>query len=125
MAKSSLYSFIRKHCANWEEKRECSYGSCKVMDGKPCAYFERFVWAIGDPSYPYASDTVGYLKRLKEYKTINKSFRVGYSGKKSRLCECGMSLQTGRRMCDSCRKRHAAESRKKHKSRESVRGELT
>ena len=109
MAKSPLYGFIRKHCANWNGK-ECDFcGRCKITEAEPCEYFEKFVWAIGDPSYPYASDTVGYLKRLKAYLTINKHF--SYEGEKNRLCACGQALQSKKRICDICAKKRVRENR--------------
>ena len=123
MAKSPLYGFIRKHCANWDGKECFFYGRCKITEAEPCEWFEKYVWAIGDPSYPYAFDVTGYEKRLKAYLTINKHFR--YRGKKNRLCECGVALPARRRMCDSCRETHAAENRKKYKTTRSVGGELT
>ncbi len=110
MAKSPLYGFIRKHCANWNGKECTFYGRCKITEAKPCEWFEKYVWAIGDPSYPYASDTGGYQKRLLAYLTINKGFkRPQYDT--GRFCECGQALQSKKRICDICAKKRVSESR--------------
>ena len=110
MANPALTKFIKKHCANWFGI-ECVFnGKCNVTEGKPCGWFEKDVWAIGDPNYPYATHTEGCLKRLSEYLTINKGFkRPQYDT--GRFCECGQALQSKKRICDSCAKKRVGENR--------------
>ena len=99
---ANLKQFVRTHCANWD-RNDCVFGECKIMEGKPCTYFEVSVWGIGDPNYPYATHTEGYGKRMKEYLALRKDFR-GYK-KAERYCDCGQALQLKKRICDICAKK--------------------
>lgn len=117
-----LTAFIRKHCANWDGSgKSCigvdgnnlfHEGACLIGQGKPCAYFEKAVFPICDPSYRYASETEQYQVLLDLYFGINPDIPQ-VRAQKVRLCGCGTPLKPRRRVCDKCAEKRRRTSRRK------------
>ncbi len=94
-----LKVFLRDECANYDKHREsCLVGdSCKVMNGRRCSYFERFVF--GPPDYPFKIPGYDYAKLFGQY-----AEQTGADAQKvkQRRCDCGTPLRHRQRHCDDC-----------------------
>lgn len=111
----TLNTFVRNFCSNFYENT-CVFGDCKVLDGKPCDFFEKGVYPECDPGYLYATETDSHEKVLTGYRKIKKGFK-GLKIENIRTCECGKPLLPHKRYCDSCRiSRRKASIRAKAKS---------
>ena len=108
--------FVRNECANYSKGDEaCVYGgSCKVMDGHRCEYFEKAV--LGPPDYKHRLPGYDYGKLFAQYAELTKA-KVGKV--QQRRCGCGEPLQRRRRFCETCANRRAKDSnrarQKKHR----------
>ena len=72
----SLTGFIKDNCANYDRHYEsCLFAeSCKVFNGKRCAYFERRV--LGPPGYPYRIPGYDYSRLFAEYAEVTKKEKL-------------------------------------------------
>lgn len=114
--KAGLKGFTKKWCANITDSGNCllcqtacknrdctfctddKYGQCKILQGKPCLYFERHV--LGPPNYRYPLPHYDYQKLFDQYGELNKRFKT--VDVTIRLCDCGEPLLPRRRLCDKC-----------------------
>jgi len=108
-------------CADLDRHRpgDCfRHGTCVVMDGQSCLYFEKAV-------LPTAAETGKIMEMTALYEAkVGKMARPtkGMARADQRLCDCGAPLAPKRRYCEKCRKRRARETYKlsKRRSRHSV-----
>ena len=121
-----LTSFSRENCSNWNGDK-CigvdgivlfNEGPCLVMLGKPCPYFEKSVFPLCDPAYPYAD-----AKAVKQYGLLVKLYRkcnpnvVESEEVDVRLCDCGASLLSRQRVCEKCRRRRRLDSYRRNRQK--------
>lgn len=113
--KSGIKTFARIECANFNNE-SCVYGGkCKILVGKTCDYFENCV--LGKPDYPHKLNGWDYQKLHEEYANLKGATIPIVT---QRLCQCGESLEKGKRYCEKCRKRAERENaRKRQKKRRS------
>jgi len=114
---NALTALARQECANFRRNDECCIKTdkfCKILAGKPCAYFRDAVLRGCDPAYPYAKNTQLFPRLLKQYRKLDPAF-TSFGDKKVRTCpDCGTSLKKHKTLCDKCaRKRRLVSYRKK------------
>ena len=103
---------------------------CKILEGKPCAYFRTVVLRAVDPNYPYAKHVHLYPKLLKLYQQIDPAFGNEVREERAKVCECGSPLKSRHRFCDKCSKKRRLKSererqRKKRSTMDKTRTHLT
>lgn len=100
-----LTGLVRDECANWVGGRCMGLtvysvpfrapGACSIMQGKPCAYFERTILK--------AARKEGNEKALRKYAEIAPE---ACTAGEARRCECGAMLPPRKRLCLKCAKRN-------------------
>ena len=108
----SLFGFIKDNCASYDRYyQSCLFAdSCKVFDGKRCAYFEKRV--LGAPDYPYKIPGYDYSRLFAEYAEMTKTKRQKVN---QRRCSCGEPLEHRKRYCAKCRQKRRKESYRKRR----------
>ncbi len=112
-----LPRFIKDMCADYDKHYDvCADDQpCKVLNGKPCSYFERAV--LGPPDYPYKVPGYDYRKLFEQYGKINPQLEA--VAVVIRKCDCGRTLQPRERICEKCRDRRRRDtyrnSQRKHR----------
>ncbi len=103
--------FIKDECANYDNHyRACVWGwSCRVLDGKRCAYLERAV--LCSPNYKYKLPHYDYQKLSAQY---TESIGTKSEAVKQRLCDCANPLNHRQRHCDSCAQKRRDTSNRKY-----------
>jgi len=110
---SALNHFVRTECANYRGDG-CVYDQpCKVIQGKPCTYFERAV--LGPPDYPYKTAGYDWHKLFEQYGQINP--HLAGRGVTVRRCECGQVLGVRERICEKCRTRNRQSAYREYRQR--------
>ena len=119
--KTSLTTFARANCANWNPHAGCwltekvdwldkdnvktTAGSCRVADGQPCDYFRESVLDASDCPFSVR----------EAYFRIDCTVGV----KKARLCpECGSELGYRQRTCSNCARNHRRESYRRRRQKQ-------
>ena len=105
----TLNTFVRNFCSNFYENSCVLDETCKVLDGKPCQFFEKWVYPECDPGYIFSTEKDSHRKVLRDYQKIKKSFK-GLKIDNIRTCECGKPLMPHKRYCDSCRESRRRQS---------------
>jgi len=110
---SALNHFVRTECANYRGD-ECVFDRpCLVLQGKPCAYFERAV--LGPPDYPYKTAGYDWQKLFEQYGKIDP--HLAGRGVSVRRCECGEVLGVRERICEKCRTRNRQSAYREYRQR--------
>lgn len=124
--KAGLKGFVKRWCANITDSGGCllcrtacgkepdqctfctddTYGQCKILEGKPCLYFERCV--LGRPDYRFPLLHCDYPRLFRQYGELNRRFRA--VDVTIRLCDCGEPLSPRRKVCDKCQIRNRRKS---------------
>ena len=114
-----LNVFVRRECANaiGTDGACLIEGSCRVLAGQRCGYFEQIV--LGPPDYPHRLPGYDYARLFAEYaqQTGAATQRV-----RQRHCGCGTPLRRRERLCAKCRRlNRKASYRKQRRSKSLVR----
>ena len=103
-----LTRFTKKECANCSSDGLCyDYYDCKILDNKPCGYFEKSV--LGPHDYKYRLLNYNYEKLFNLYSNINKAFKQFQVNIHSCL-DCDTPISKGKRYCEKCLKKHNKQS---------------